>query len=160
VGVSTVVPTAAIRPDEWELPLFIHVLGALAFTGALALTAVYLFSTWRSGSAASLRLALRSITLAVFPAFIVLRASAEWLSDKEGYADLDEPPDWIDIGYMVSDTGFLLLLIASLLGYLAMRKARAGGDGPSALVKVAAVLIALLLVMNVVAVWAMTTKPS
>lgn len=150
----------AIRPNEWELPLFVHVLGALAFTGALALAAVYLFATWRSGSAASLRLALRSIALGVFPAFLVFRGSAEWIADKEGYADLDDPPDWIDIGYMVSDTGLLLLVIASLLGYLAMRKARAGGEGPSALVKVAAVLIALLLVMNVVAIWAMTTKPS
>ena len=41
---------AAIRPDEWELPLFVHVLGALALTGAFTLTAIYLFSSWRSGS--------------------------------------------------------------------------------------------------------------
>ncbi len=150
---------AAIRPDEWNLPLFLHVLGALTMTGALALAAAYLFSASRSGSAATLRLALRSITLGVFPAYIVLRGSAEWIADKEGYADLDEPPDWIDLGYIISDSGFLLLIIASLLGWFALRRARAGREGPSAPVRIAAVLIALVLVANVVAVWAMTTKP-
>ena len=150
---------AAIRPDEWELPLFVHVLGALALTSAFTLTAIYLFSSWRSGSEANLRLALRSLTLGVFPAWIVLRGSSEWIADKEGYADLDDPPEWINIGYMVTDTGFLLILISSLLGWLALRKVRAGGDGPVLTARVAAVLIALLLVMNVVAIWAMTTKP-
>ena len=29
---------AAIRPDEWDVPLFLHVLGALTLIGALALT--------------------------------------------------------------------------------------------------------------------------
>jgi uncharacterized membrane protein len=150
---------AAIRPDEWEFPLFLHVFGALALTGAITLTAIYLFSTWRSGSAATLRLAVRTLTLGVFPAYVVLRASAEWISDKEGYADLDNPPDWIDIGYLVTDAGLLLIVIASLLAWRALRKAQADGDGPRVTARVAAVIIALLLVMNVVAIWAMTTKP-
>lgn len=150
---------AAIRPDEWELPVFVHVLAALALTGAFTLTAIYLFSSWRSGSEANLRLALRSLTLGVIPAWIVLRGSSEWIADKEGYADLDDPPEWINIGYMVTDTGFLLIVVSSLLGWLALRKVRAGGDGPVLTARVAAVLIALLLVMNVVAIWAMTTKP-
>lgn len=151
---------AAIRPDEWEFPLFVHVLGALAMTGALALAAIYLFGAWRSGSAASLRLALRTITFGVFPAYIVLRGSAEWIASKEGWSDLEDPPDWIDIGYMTSDAGFLVLVIASLCGWLALRRARAEGDGPSGTAKAAAVLIALLLAMNVVAIWAMTAKPA
>jgi hypothetical protein len=151
---------AAIRPDEWNLPLFVHVLGALALTGALVLTAVYLFGAWRSGSAASLRLALRSLTLGVLPAWLVLRVSAEWIADKEGYLDLDEQPEWIGIGYMATDLGFLLILLSSLLGYLALRKARAGGDGPFTGARVAAVLIALLILLNVIAIWAMTTKPA
>jgi uncharacterized membrane protein len=159
MGVTSVTQLAAIRPDEWELPLFIHVLGALALTGAFTLTAIYLFSAWRSGSTATLRLAVRSLTLGVIPAWIVLRVSAEWIADKEGYADLDEPPDWIEIGYMVTDTGFLLIVISSVLAYLALRKARAGGEGPWKTARVAAVLVALLIVLNVVALWAMTAKP-
>jgi hypothetical protein len=157
--VTSIATIAAIRPNEWELPLFIHVLGALALIGAFTLTAIYLFSCWRSGSEATLRLALRSLTLGVIPSWIVLRGSSEWIADKEGYADLDDPPEWINIGYMVADTGFLLILISTLLGWLALRKVRAGGDGPVLTARIAAVLIALLLVMNVVAIWAMTTKP-
>jgi hypothetical protein len=152
-------PLAIIRPDEWELPLFLHVLGALAMTGALALTAAVLFSAWRSRSAASLRLAMRSLLLGVIPSFLVLRVSAEWLADEEGYADLDEPPAWIDIGYIVGDAGFLPVVVSGVLGWVALRKVRAGGDAPRA-VRIAALLIALALVLNLFALWAMTTKPT
>ena len=49
---------AAIRPDEWDVPLFLHVLGALALIGTLALATTFLFAAARDGSAANLRLAL------------------------------------------------------------------------------------------------------
>jgi len=149
---------AVIRPNEWELPLFIHVLGALAVVGGLTFATAMLFSAWRDRSAANVRLALRSLTLGVLPAFVVLRGSAEWIADKEGYADLDEPPDWIDIGYIVADAGFLLILIPTLLAWAALRKARTGTK-PGATVTIAAVLISLALVANLIALWAMTTKP-
>lgn len=150
---------AAIRPDAWNLPLFLHVLGALALIGTLTLTAVFLFTALRQESDGSLRLALRSMTLGVIPAWVVLRGSAEWIADKEGYADLDKPPDWIDIGYMAGDAGLLLIVISSLLGWSALRKERSGG-APRVSVRVAATLISLLLVLNLVALWAMSTKPS
>ena len=149
---------AAIRPNEWELPLFIHVLGALTLIGALVLATAMLFTAWRDASAANLRLAVRTLTLGVIPAWVVLRGSAEWIADKEGYADLDEPPDWIDIGYIVADAGFLLILIPTLLAWAALRKARAD-TRPGATVTIAAVLISLALVANLIALWAMTTKP-
>ncbi len=149
---------AVIRPNEWELPLFIHVLGALAVVGGLTFATAMLFSAWRDRSAPNVRLALRSLTLGVLPAFVVLRGSAEWIADKEGYADLDEPPDWIDIGYIVADAGFLLILIPTLLAWAALRKARAD-TRPGATVTIAAVLIALALVANLIALWAMTAKP-
>jgi hypothetical protein len=151
---------AAIRPDEWNLPVFVHVLGALVLTGAVALAAAYLFSAWRTGSAANLRLAVRSLVLGVIPSWIVLRGSAEWLFYKEGFDDLDEQPGWIGIGYMATDLGFLLIVVSSILGYVALRKTRGGDEGPKKGIKVAAVLISLLLVLNVIALWAMTTKPS
>ena len=150
---------AAIRPDEWELPLFLHVLGALALIGALALTAVFLFAARRNGSADSLRMGLRSLTFGVIPAWIVLRGSAEWIADKEGYADLDEPPAWINIGYIAGEGGLLLILISTLLGWLALRRVRADGGAPGTTARVAAILIVVLLVLNLVALWAMTTKP-
>ena len=149
---------ATIRPHDWEFPLFLHVLGALALIGALTLTVALLFSVWRGGSAAGVRLALRSLTLGVIPAWLVLRVSAEWIADKEGYADLDDPPDWIGFGYLAGDAGFLLILISTLLAWLATRKVRAEGT-PTGTVRAAALLISLLLLLNLVALWAMTTKP-
>ena len=157
---------AAIRPDEWDVPLFLHVLGALALIGTLALATTFLFAAARDGSAASLRLALRSLTLGVIPAYLVLRVGAEWIADKEGYADLDDPPSWIGIGYMAADLGFLLIVISSLLGWFTYRRVRPAEDGtesaphPAKAVRVASILIALVLVLNLVALWAMTTKPS
>jgi hypothetical protein len=153
---------AAIRPDEWNLPLFLHVLGALAVIGTLALAVVLLLAAWRSGSTASLGTALRAITLGVFPSWIVLRFSAEWIADKEGYSDMDSPPAWIDIGYIGGDVGLLLIIIASVLGYLGLRRARReGSEAPRSVgtVRAAAVVLAILLVVDLVALWAMTTKP-
>ena len=151
---------ASIRPDQWDLPLFLHVLGALTLIGTLALTSAFLFATWRDGSPANLRLALRSLTLGVIPSWLFLRVGAEWLADKEGYADIDKPPAWINIGYIVGDLSFLLIVITSLLGWFTLRRTRAGVTAePSQAARTASVLIALLLVLNLVALWAMTTQP-
>lgn len=151
---------AAVRPDDWNLPLFVHVLAALVLIGAVALAASYLFSAARSGGAATLRLGVRSLLLGVLPAWIVLRGSAEWIADKQGWNDLDEPPDWIGIGYIATDLGILLILISALLGGLALRRALGGGGAAGSTgVRIASVLIALLLVVNLIALWAMTTKP-
>ena len=73
------------------MPLFLHVLGALALIGTLALATTFLFAAARNGLAASLRLALVADPR-VIPAYVVLRVAAEWIADKEGYADLDDPP--------------------------------------------------------------------
>ena len=154
----------AIRPDEWDVPLFLHVLGALVLIGSAALAATFLFAAARDGSPSNLRLALRTLTLGVIPSWIVLRVAAEWIADKEGFADLDEPPSWINIGYIASELGFLLIIVSSLLAWFTLRRVRAD-DGaaeaaPSKAVRAAAILLAVVLVLQVVALWAMTTKPT
>jgi hypothetical protein len=89
-----------------------------------------------------------------------MRATAEWLADKEGFNDLDDPPDWIDVGYMASEPSFLLLVVATILaGVGARRAASADGKPAGALGTVALVLVALSLLLYLVAIWAMTTKP-
>ena len=153
-------PLAAIRPDDWNLPLFLHVLGALTLIGALAVAIALLIAARRSPSVESLRPALRTLTLAVLPAWVLLRGSAEWIADKEGWNELDEPPDWIGIGYITTDLGLVLIVISSVLAWLSLRKAREGEADGSARLRVATGLITLLVVLNVVALWAMTTKPS
>jgi hypothetical protein len=161
VGVtSATISLASIRPDEWNLALFVHLLGAFALTGAVFLTALFLFGAWRSGSAETLRLAQRSLLIGVLPSWIVLRGSAEWIADEEGLVDVDPQPDWVTIGYISTDIGLLVIIVSGLLGWGALRKARSSGPGESKRARAAAVLIGLLLVANLVALWAMTTKPA
>lgn len=153
------ISAAAIRPDSWELPLFVHLLGALTLIGALALASAFLISASRGGSARALHRAVRSLLFGVIPAWIVLRGSAEWIASEEGLRDLDEPPTWIGIGYIATDTGLLLIGVSILLGWLALRAKRAGAEGPAMTTRVATALVALLIAVNVVALWAMTAKP-
>ena len=151
---------AAIRPDDWNLPLFLHVLGALTLIGTLAVAIALLVSARRNPSVGSLRQALRALTLGVLPAWVLLRVSAEWIAHKEGWNEVDEPPAWIGIGYITTDLGLLLIVISSVLAWLSLRKAREGEAAGSTRVRVATGLISFLVVLNIVALWAMTAKPA
>ena len=151
---------ALIRPDELNLPLFFHVLGALTLIGALTVAIALLVAARRDPSVESLRQALRALTLGVLPAWVLLRGSAEWIADKEGYNEIDEPPDWIGIGYITTDLGLVLIVISSILAWISLRKARENEADGSARLRVATGLITLLVVLNVVALFAMTTKPT
>ena len=102
---ATTTLLASIRPDEWELPLFIHVLSAFVLIGAVTLALVALAGGWRSGSAQSARLAFRALLWAVIPAWIVMRLTAQWLLDKQGLEDADFA--WIEIGFMSAEPTFL-----------------------------------------------------
>jgi hypothetical protein len=153
-------PLAAIRPNEWELPLFVHVLGAMVLVGSLTLAATSLGVAWRSGSAAMTRLGYRALLWVGLPSFLVMRITAEWIADKEGWSDLDEPPDWIDIGYMVSDPGLLLLVAALICAGVGNRRLRRRTGEARTLDRVALVLVSISLLGYLVAIWAMTTKPT
>jgi uncharacterized membrane protein len=154
---------ADIRPSDWEFPLFLHMLGGMLLVGSLVLAATYLVPAWRGGAAEPLRYGFRTLLYAALPSFLVLRITAEWLADEEGYADLEDEqiPDWIDIGYITSDAGALFLLIALIVSGVAMRRTRDAGaeGGGGTAVRVTTVLVSILLVAYLVAIWAMTTKP-
>jgi hypothetical protein len=140
---------AAIRPDDWNLPLFVHILGAMTLVGALALVLVALAER-------NLRLGYRSLLLGVLPGWIVMRGGAEWIAEKEKVNDLDPVPDWVGIGYGVSDPMLVLIIIATVCAGIAVRRQKRGG----ALRGTALVLTAVMLVAAFVAVWAMATKPT
>ena len=148
---------AAIRPDAWDFPLLLHVLGAMLLVGALVLAASALVLARRDGSAVLLRLGYRSLLIGALPAWIVMRGAAEWIADKEGLTG-DEVPSWVDIGYSIADTGLLLLLISTVLAGLAVR--RPGSEGGGGLNQASTVLVSLLLIAYLVAIWAMTTQPA
>ncbi len=149
---------ATIRPDDWSLPLFLHLLGAMVLVGSLSLAAYYLFSARRAGSGDAARVGFRALLFAAVPSFLVMRISAQWLLDKEGLEDSEAA--WVTIGFLVTDAGALALVAATVAAGLAVRRAGAGGDvassrGPA----IAAWLTLLLIAAYVVAIWAMATKP-
>ncbi len=149
---------AAVRPDDWNLPLFLHVLGAMVLVGALGLVALTLAGVRGEGGAAALRLGYRSLLLAALPAWLLMRLSAEWVLSEENLGD--DPPNWVDIGFMTSESSLLLLIGATVCAGLGVRRARRGGETPAGLTRAATVLVAIALLAYLVAIWAMTTKPT
>ncbi|HJU48457.1 MAG TPA: hypothetical protein VJ689_10000 [Gaiellaceae bacterium] len=144
---------ATVRPDAWNFPLFLHVLGAMVLIGAAVVGVVGgIGSTLVPDPATLRRLAFRSLLFVALPAYIVMRVGAEWIHEKE-FGNSDEDPAWIGIGYITADAGALLLLISLILSGLAAR--RSSGT----LAKVGGVVIAIALAGWVVAVWAMGAKP-
>jgi hypothetical protein len=148
---------AIIRPDDWSLPLFVHILGAMVLVGALFLAAVALIASWRSGSPSLIRLAYMSLFYGALPGYIVFRAGAEWIVSKEHLSDSNQA--WIGIGYGVSDLGFLLLIVSLIIGGISVRRMNRGAQPSAVAARVVTGLVSLVLVAYLVAVWAMTTKP-
>jgi hypothetical protein len=149
---------ALIRPDDWFFPLFLHIAGAMVVVGALTLSSVYLIASWRSGSASLIRTAYMTLFYAALPGYIVFRVGAEWIADKEGLSDSDL--SWIGIGYGVSDLGALVLIISLIIGGVSVRRMNRGGTPSPIAARIVTGLVGLVLVAYLVAVWAMTTKPT
>jgi len=154
---------AVIRPDDWNFPLLVHVLGATLLVGGLLTAVVALFLGWRRQRNADAaffgRLAFRSLLFVAFPSWWIMRIGAEWIYSREGWDDVESEPDWLGIGYITSELGGLLLLVSMILAGLGARRlARSGGE-TSTLLRVSTVLVTLALLGYVVAVWAMAGKP-
>jgi hypothetical protein len=149
------VSVAVIRPDSWDFPLLVHVLGAMLLVGALILAASALIFAWRAGSVALLRLGYRALLFGAVPAWIVMRVGAQWIADKEDLPD----SSWLGIGFGTGDGGIVFILVATILAGLAVRRvARAEGSG-GGFRWTSAALVAVVLVAYLVTVWAMTAKP-
>jgi len=143
---------AALRPDAWDLPLFVHVLGAITLFGGVASLAVLSFAGLRLPEHALLLrgIAFRTMLFVVWPAYLLMRAGAQWILSREGLDD-EPAPGWVAVGLGISDAGILVLLLLTLLGWVALRRPRAGGWFAG--------LSALYFVALVVAWFAMTAKP-
>ncbi len=147
---------ALIRPDDWNFPLLVHVAGAMLLVGSLVTVAALLLIAWRGDSPGLTRLGFRTLLIGTLPSYVLMRVGAEWVNSKENWPD---DTSWISLGYITADAGLLLLVISTILAGLAARKARRGSGG-GRLVQVATGLTLVLVAAYVVAVWAMTTKPS
>jgi hypothetical protein len=149
------------RADSWNFPLFVHVAGAMAVVAALVVAVGSLILAWRAEGeerAAITRIGFRTLLYAGIPAYFVMRIGAEWILSRENIPTENEP-GWVGIGYGTADLGGLLILIATILTGIGMRRLR-GGPGGGGLAKAGTVLATLVVALYVIAIWAMTTKPS
>ncbi|HEU0246452.1 MAG TPA: hypothetical protein VFR38_05135 [Gaiellaceae bacterium] len=145
----------AIRPGDENVALLLHVLGAMILVGGL-LTAVSFLALARE-NANLLRFGYVALLAAALPGWIGMFAGAEWIYRAQGLAD--EPIDsaWVLTGFLVAELGGALLLAALILGGVGVHRLRAGkGRG---LLEATMAISIVLLVANLVAVWAMAGKP-
>jgi hypothetical protein len=145
-----------VRPDSWNLPLFLHVLGAIVLFGTTATVAIVGFaSRSRSEHAALLsQVGLWTFLLGIVPGWILMRAGAQWIVDKE-FPDGANTPRWVNVGFIVSEPGAVLLIGLGITAWLWKRR---GGTGALALV---VPLLATVYVLALGVAWfAMSGKPS
>jgi hypothetical protein len=152
---------AAIRDGSVNLPLFLHVLGAMTLVGTLAAVAFATVVGWRAPDRAPglSRFGLKTLLIGVLPAYLLMRIGAQWTESKENFPD-DFDPAWLGIGYITADIGALLVLISLILAAIGLRRSREGGAGGVRFARIVGVICMLLLAAYVVAVWAMTAKPT
>jgi hypothetical protein len=151
---------AAIRADSVNGPLLMHVLGALVLVGALLTASLAAIVGWRDETPFLTRLSYKTLLLVAFPAWIVMRIGAEWTYSREHLDTVynGDDPSWVGIGFITADSGGVLLLVALILGGFGLR--RLGRGGSPTLLRVSATLGIVILLVYVIAVWAMGGKPS
>ena len=146
---------AAIRPDDWNFPLFLHVLGAMILVGATLAGASAL--AFARGDPRLLRLGYWTLLAVGLPSYVLMWSAAHWIYSKEG---LDESPvdsAWTTIGFVVAEGGGVLFAASLIVGGIGIRRLSSGkGEG---LLKATMVISLVLLAAFVVAVWAMSAKP-
>jgi hypothetical protein len=140
---------AIVRPDSWNLALFLHVLGAMTVTGATAAAFVCAVSARRWPW---LRLVLaRTLVFAVFPAWLLMRLGGAW---EDSRSPIGNGSGWLGVGYIVGDAGLILLIIAMILGAAGVRRPQQNWP-----VGAVAVITGVYFVALIVAMVAMTGKP-
>jgi hypothetical protein len=150
----------AVRPDGSDIALFVHLAGAFVLVGAVVLALASLAGAWANGSPALLRLAYRALLWAAIPAWIVMRVGAQWIADKEHWTDPGVDVSWVSIGFAIAEPTLLLLIIATVLSRQGAKRSEAAAGGGAGFDKVATALVSVCLIAYLVAIWAMTTKPT
>jgi hypothetical protein len=167
----------AFRPDSWNLPLLIHITGAMILVGGVlgAVSALAL----GGGDVGKVKLGYYSLLFVAFPGLVLTKIGATAIWSKEsshsligaGFPHTDDPR-WIMVGGTALDGGAGLLVLALVLGWFGVRR-MAGGEGDfltkvpvvknmsgETLLKATTIISVVLLVGYTLAIWAMSTKPT
>jgi len=145
---------ALLRPDSWNLPLFLHILGAVVLVGATLAVSILAIGAWRSDDRARelARVGFWTLIVVVVPAWILMRAGAQLIVDKE-FPHNVTTPGWVDTGFAVSEPGLVLLIAIGVLAWFSSRR------GPGRVTTAWALLTPVYLAALLVALFAMTAKP-
>jgi hypothetical protein len=142
----------SIRPTSFNLPLFLHVLGAMALVGAMLTVVLVSWVAWARPDQPVLRRATwKTLLVVAVPSFLVMRLAGQWIYSKEGFSGNDDPT-WLGIGYMVGDMGLLLLLVTLGVAFWWQR------SGKPVAGRIVAVLASVYLVLLAIAWLAMSGK--
>jgi hypothetical protein len=146
---------AVVRPDDQNLPLFLHVAGATILVGGLLTGAATL--AYARGDTRFLRLGYWTLLLVALPGLVLMRIGAQWIYTKQGWDDVEDEPAWIVIGGVTADIGGALFVVSLAVGGFGIYRLREGkGEG---LLKATMAIGLVLLAAYVVAAWAMAGKP-
>lgn len=146
-----------------DTALLLHVFGAMILVGGLVTSMCALALGWKSSAPADAfglgRVGFRALLYAAVPGWILMRIGAIWVYEEAGFSG-DNDPAWLGVGFITAELGGALLLIAAILSGVGVRRLRASGAATSTLIRVSTVLVAVLLAAYIIAVWAMSAKPT
>jgi hypothetical protein len=138
-----------------NLPLFLHVLGAIVLVGAMASVTVLAWAGARRPQSALLaNAAFRTMLVLAVPSWLVMRLAGQWAYSKTGFSGQDDP-NWVGLGFIVGDVGLPILLLATGFAWWWVRRPASGWQS-----RVVGVLAPLYLVALAIAWWVMTAKPA
>ncbi len=147
---------ALLRPHSWDLPLFLHVLGATLLFGGMLTVTILALTAWRRRDWAPVltQLVFRALLTAVVPSFVLMRIAAQWTLDREQHT-ISKLGDqtWVGLGFAISDSGIAVVVVLAVLAFLSAR--RQGGRMTIAV----AVIAPLYTIALGVAWFAMSAKP-
>jgi hypothetical protein len=147
---------AAIRPDDENVPLLLHVLGGMLLVGGLLTAASAL--VFARGNAFLLRIGYYSLAAAALPGWVSMFVGAEWIYRTQGLAGESIDSTWVLVGFLAAEVGGLLLVVSLILGGIGVRRLDAGKG--ATLLKATMILSLVLVAANLIAVWAMAGKPN
>jgi hypothetical protein len=138
-----------LRPDSWDFPLFLHVLGSIALVGAVAATCTLAVSSQRWPWLR--RITLLTMLLVVIPAWLLMRVPGQW---EDSRSTIGDGKGWLDVGFIVGDAGVVFLIVASIVAWIGTRRPERRWPGQAV-----ALLAAIYLAALFVGMFAMSAKP-